>query len=213
MWAINRGGGGLPVRAAHLDHRDVRVGTVGGCPGSAAATVRPSSAMTRAGDRVSRAPMPVETASASASAAPRRRHGNAMTTCPNSGPVRPRTASRPCAHGLRDAPRQLHRDPRGRSQPLVAPGAPRLEPREAHLFRDLPDAVVAHTEPPPDLEHQLHGGTGEVEVGPSRTRTRRCERFRPRAYPAVGSATRSISAASARSFSVTPPASWVDSER
>ena len=41
------------------------------------------------------AAIPVATAPASASAAPRRRHGKTTITRPNSGPVRPRTASRP----------------------------------------------------------------------------------------------------------------------
>ena len=142
-------------------------GTVGSGPGSAAATSRASSAITRAGDRRSTAAIPVATAPASASAAPRRRHGNAMTTCPNSGPVRPRTREPPGADGGGDAPRQLHGDPRGRAQSLIALRAHRDRSRDARS-RARSSATFSRSarSQPADIQRELDGGSREIEVGP-----------------------------------------------
>jgi hypothetical protein len=95
MWAISRVVVVFPFVPLTWITGTSGSGTVGAGPGSTAATSRASSAITRSGERRSIAAMPVATAPASASAAPRRRHGNTTITRPNSGPVRPRTASLP----------------------------------------------------------------------------------------------------------------------
>ena len=160
-----------------------------------------------------RAPSRSRPHSASASADPRRRHGKTTITCPNSGPVRPRTPSHPvpAAAAIRlvswTATRAVART---RCSLPRAPGSSRADPRRV---RDRGHLLVADAEPPGDVERELDGGSREIEVrafehpqldGP--------DRLRPRVYRAVGTGGRVDLRGSATSFSVTPPASCVESD-
>ena len=119
----------------------------------------------------------------------------------------------PRAGDCRDPSRQLHRHARGGSQALLAPARSGIDRSDPGRVGDRGHLLVADTKPARDVEGELDGGAREVEVRTiEHAELDGSDGRRHGAYSPSISAATSISAAAATSFSVTPPASWVESE-
>ena len=156
--------GGLPVRAAHLDHRDVGIryrGFGSGVGGSHLASElrdhpigrapedERHRARDRAGQRLRRPPP-----------APREDDDHVSELGP-----RPSADPEPSgAGGGGDPPRQLDRDARGRSDALFASARARFDRADPCGVRDRDHLLVADAEPPGDVQRELDGRSREIQV-------------------------------------------------